>query len=189
MNRAFLITCVSGIRCFPTVISFTRTACKVSIPREPFGSEVCSPTIHPLHHWLHSRLEGPQTCISPNIPKSAQTLNITWDMSRFTCSRSLSVSSWYAASCFFHCSTLALASCNAATSLELLSCRVKSSASRFISQMELRNHTIQSVQYCGHEPYDNMTHIYNHWPIYMSEHLILHGNQTAFCHSNQTVGY
>ncbi len=58
-------------------------------------------------------------------------LYVTWSLRR-------SVSSWYSASWFFHCSTLLLASCSAATSLALLSCRVKSSASRFISHMDLR---------------------------------------------------
>lgn len=66
------------------------------------------------------------------IRASSNSLRLTWSLS-------LSVSSWYAVSCFFHCSTLAFASCKAATNLELLSCKVKSSASRFISQIDLKN--------------------------------------------------
>lgn len=65
-----------------------------------------------------------------NTEVRAQML-VTWSLRR-------SVSSWYSASCLFHCSTLLLASCSAATNLALLSCRVKSSASKLISHMDLQ---------------------------------------------------
>lgn len=64
---------------------------------------------------------------------AGRSADLTWSLRR-------SVSSWYSASCFFHCSALLLASCRASTSLALLSCRVNSSASRLISHMDLWGH-------------------------------------------------
>lgn len=109
---------------------------------------VCLPVVSRLlmrsyRHPAGSLLTADRSVRTP----STQSGCCTWSLS-------LSVSPWYAASCFFHCSTLAFASCNAATSLELLSCRVKSSDSRFISQMDLMIHRI----WC--KPYGKMTRSY-----------------------------
>lgn len=81
-------------------------------------------TVGILQHGVFTRPSSGYEC-----------LYVTWSLRR-------SVSSWYSASCFFHCSTLLLASCSAATSFALLSCKVKSSASRLISHMDLmRGHS------------------------------------------------
>lgn len=81
-------------------------------------------TVGILQHGVFTRPSSGYEC-----------LYVTWSLR-------WSVSSWYSASCFFHCSTLLLASCSAATSFALLSCKVKSSASRLISHMDLmRGHS------------------------------------------------
>ena len=73
----------------------------------------------------------------------------------------LALSSLYAASCFFHSSTLVVLSCSAAVRRALLFFRVCNSTSHFLALVELK--TIEIHEYCS----KIQENIHNLWYTYM----------------------